>query len=1655
MTEFTELIEAHHRFNYASAAFQWVVSTNSKVEFNVDDLEYVMSHLKFIEVAKVVVAGDTTDGTTTSKLPDLLYTVLTPVESNGTCFAYRSPAPNDVLFQLDDDSSVGDSCNADGRATISARVEDDETSAQGTLSLTINDNPAEEEVSIQSESSVGKVFSDNAGKIPLFVKFLVDGKPATIGDIAVISCSSTICVLLSIFDDTSHRASTEARRSKLDLSSAQSNAAAKINSLLSSYVAEQTLERLRHSYANIDEENLYLARKCLRMARHSLLSAIDVFFYVSKTDSMVPASAPAENSAEIEEGFKLLTDQFFRNNQYTLKTFGDDSSYFVLDLATELPVLPFFCFLKLRKSRGILSVEIYHPDGLDQGAQILERINEMVLQSCHRTNQILLLRRLHRSRMANALLIPDDPDSDTKSASQLQENSPFPPGIYRCPVHFRATFDLFHRCSTNPTQVARTLEATVLHIFSISNRRRVFVYKDEDGSVFYMRLSTQGGGVESDGTIELRVHGVDVPGPSVTKQLSSLLQRRLHLIAIDVLSSLLTKNPRFVWKPADVRFVKSFKEEWMSLDENATRDERSNIRDYLFPQHLIDPSMMLVYFRQNICGSTFFHPLIAERQMNKDDSDNVPTSSFLNDLALTFYYNNATSNLNPAFQAHSTLTQKGLEYSRQAGTGLAIVEVALVDAHGRKLPEIRAISQNHSTPITDIKSLRLKERDCTSDDKGIVIRVTITAASLKCDVLQDWVKLTIEQELASLAMETAIKCQEYSSNPDVSTSLNNEAIENTLGGLRAFENLIEESCRLPHPAVLRYSYDGVVRSSMVADLAVDLLEGVVLDQLRLGNIKSLRESQRSNILIIRLSRGEAPKIVDLSREPGSGKTVVLPINIPSEAVRDSPIDCPEYVIYYRAFNSSGSPPKLFEEVAIDDGTGDVDVLAYLHALRIASPESFTRSFAFIYLVKRTFRTLLTYNWDAQLFNKVAARLEEKESQTLLQTKQSAGSLQRRSLKLLSPVMDSTGGVKKKEVPLKVGETINDIDNERTAVQNPSRAVSNRGFHEGKDGNDRRDRSVTRPTSIRRPKLIGKSVDGAAFHAVAASRARASSHAFRGTLAGSSNLGQSRKPSEPIRKPSSSRSPSIPVVTNRSVQRSQNKGSSFLHKFYESYVGTGQGRVHTDHSKVTRHLNASFWLAKSSDTVSPVIADAILQENSQAWYDTSQMLPLPGKLSETFVASFTAELTQRTSREDLSIVPMENQSQASISIILTSGSRAVHQSRCVPVAKLSVLNMERGKLKSSMLAVEASILSLPRRKNDRRFSLKRRRYYSLELMEHDASGSDILACKLANLLKLETVIFDHAASVAERAMKSVNGELSYGEVLCLTRDLIAEYSLTQQRLILRSNYKCFLAKIALRSYKDALISKYNGPVLFQWLCSNIVGRTVLICGDEGLCFKKEIVVRGTHSICFLTLDPTSIETLCLVVLCRTQGRNLHEYMFRDGSHVAISVVDNIAVECAQLAFDELRLAARILHRDNLWFQLSHGEPLRRPSKSIIEELISLCEVKPATEYFTSPSDFQRFGMVCSLVRSWEFCVNLLDKEAEFSPSWNLGSSRRMFFCRSEDIFFIVKEGEHDYPLDIDIVKKGEIFINRRSKGAFVLQKLFNYVLHCLWNDMTSL
>lgn len=1625
VTGFLDFISRGHDQNFALAAFQSAVEaipTNIPYSYDPSDLSIVLDQVQFVQVAQVLIPGEKEreDGGP-SRLRSLVSTVLYAIDNDGFTLVYRTGFRKELHYHLEDEQSAVGSTVTDVSNTNMSH--DDDRLATIEADSLITDVSMEEPGSYESA--------------PFFVRFLLDGNPATLDTLSGVSRSSTLSAQISIpAENASQDYSVDPER--LPLSYA--DVASELQSLLDAYVAEETLERLRHYGPSISDSESNLARTVIRKARYGTASTVDVFFYNAKSDAMIAASAPIGAHAS-SEGFTVLFEQLLSNQYVALMPFGDGGGLKAIEVSSDGSILLYFCFVRLRRSRGLVTVEVYHPDGPDESQSVLDKMHEVISGCCHRTNQILLLRSLFRTRTASDLLIPVDDVDEGKLPAQNDgsKSETFRSGVFRCSPVFRTTFDLFHRCAMKPSQVARSLEATVLHIFAISNRRRVFVYKEEDGGVFYMNLASFGGGLEPTGKVELLVYGVRQPGVSVTEQLRNLLQKRIQLIAVDMLSSVLTKNPRYTWKQADIDFMDTF-----SVDSTVGVNATHQVHTYMVPANsIVDPGMLLVYFRQNICGSTFFHPLLLSEGVTLDSSDGFETSQ-----GLRFYYNNATSALDPKYQAFSTLTKKGKEYARQAGKGLAIVEVSLVNVNGERVSE-RPVSPSYrqgassglsgdGSPLTMIEYVDGTE----GIDRDVVcVQIKVTEAALKRAVLHNWTKLILDQAFASSSIENILTKFDNrkltAQGPAQSSFRRNTEIHVTeylSPSASSLSTVLAAAHVLPHPAVLRFQSTGVMQSTLMSKCTVQLLEDAILEPLGLDASKC-----QNQLSIVRTSRNDSRQVA-FSRILGvRGISVVDATS--GDVLNDSPIASPEYTVFYRLCGQGEHLPKLFEKVAIDDTTSPANVVNMLSALKDESPASFQRSFAFILTVRRNSRVLWAYNWSEALFSSVSTRIQEKEQSLISSVSKQIGYLMRRSLKMMAPLVSD-------------GENRSVIQSKKSGKSDDKNLATTQGTHETSSSSSL-SRLLNRPVSIRLPKLVGKSVDGAAAKAVAMSRTRARSNTFGQ---------QTRRPV-----------PSLPRRSNKDPKsgddaisaRPRNTLSSrgkppptptaspsdkqvvIFRNQIRQIVDENTPAHYRRHTSAMREHVAAHWPRRKVDYIPLQMAAALLQEAGLSWSSICETMPFPDKLVDSHLVSFAEKITTWT--PSLSIARTTPNQEF---VLIVGPRRSVRGCKCMSVARLSSIKLGA----RQMVAIEVFVLTFPRYKKGRRLSRADRRrgkFYTSSQLEKDCCGSDFLALSIQQKLLLDRSLFDHAASVAERSLKSVSGDLMYGEALVLVQLLLLRYTLREQRIVLQSNYQCFKARIVLKSYEDDYISKYDSPTLYGWLTSNISGRNMIACGNNGLCFKREVLVSGTHSICFLVLDERSPESLNLVLLSRTQGRDLHGFIFREGSNLATAIIDCIAIECAKMAYKELRVAARRISRDSSWEHISTSHPRTPPSPKQVDDLLKLCVVRNAVEYLKGPNDMQRFELLCQCVSategSWNRLCKMMLHEPAFAPAWTLDDSQCLYYCSSSDTYLLLSTRDAE-SMNIGIVEREEV---TACNSAFAVQKLLNYLLYALSSDVSRI
>lgn len=411
---------------------------------------------------------------------------------------------------------------------------------------------------------------------------------------------------------------------------------------------------------------------------------------------------------------------------------------------------------------------------------------------------------------------------------------------------------------------------------------------------------------------------------------------------------------------------------WKELEEDIGEDGPQT-SFYSLPPSVSDPSTILLIFRQNLCGSTYFHPFTANSTRDEAAEDSK-TPCF------TFYYNNFPSKLSHKIQGRSTLTEKGAEFARIAGQGLALIDVSLVDSSGAphnvlqpndQLSEILSQSRIDNASIlsraVDIGNagVLLPGRDRLSD---YFLKVTITDTRLKREVLHGWVKLTIDQGISGWCIEKQLERQQRGllcSPPRKHIPLADEEakkrilIDEIIPGLPALSNMFEIAHDLPHPAVQKISFDGVIRSSSVARVALKLLETLV-EPIRRETKSPSQAEFLERVTVVRLSRESEAARVRLSWTRDKRGCLVhshtADLADTRKLITDSHIDCPHYLICFSSPDYSPDStrnalifPKLFDEVNVGDEYKSEPRLSQIKA---EMPNVFKRSFGFLLAIKR-------------------------------------------------------------------------------------------------------------------------------------------------------------------------------------------------------------------------------------------------------------------------------------------------------------------------------------------------------------------------------------------------------------------------------------------------------------------------------------------------------------------------------------------------------------------------------------------------------------------------------------------------------------------------------------------------------------------------------
>ena len=364
---------------------------------------------------------------------------------------------------------------------------------------------------------------------------------------------------------------------------------------------------------------------------------------------------------------------------------------------------------------------------------------------------------------------------------------------------------------------------------------------------------------------------------------------------------------------------------------------------------------------------------------------------------------------------------------------------------------------------------------------------------------------------------------------------------------------------------------------------------------------------------------------------------------------------------------------------------------------------------------------------------ISTILREADNSAIADSNRSSRQLQRRSLGALSP--DHTG-VKQDKVNKVTPQPAPKPGKKQSITEkDPPRTPNASSVAPNVDGPARR---IRRPTMIRRPKLIGKSVEGAAMQAVAASRKRASTNQFKNRTnpAQGVNAPVVRQPTiKESTNPRTSSTVAADRPVTRTVQKRKEENDETLvrvRKDFELLCSEKRKQLLriSSRQQEARLSLANIWLPRVPSHFIPIsIAEFLTSIAPKAWDDVCSLPPLPGGVKDIFLPTIARWIVAlNPGLELLSVQSSPNKTDGQKmqnSVFLASTIRNVRGSKCCAISRISMLDSTSSRQRVPTVKIQGWLLNLPRRaKTPRRLKLDSPSKCSFPI-EKDSTGMDLL------------------------------------------------------------------------------------------------------------------------------------------------------------------------------------------------------------------------------------------------------------------------------------------------------------------------------------------
>eukprot|EP00978_Attheya_sp_CCMP212_P026922 scaffold89529_cov56-Attheya_sp.AAC.1 len=520
------------------------------------------------------------------------------------------------------------------------------------------------------------------------------------------------------------------------------------------------------------------------------------------------------------------------------------------------------------------------------------------------------------------------------------------------------------------------------------------------------------------------------------------------------------------------------------------------------------------------------------------------------------------------------------------------------------------------------------------------------------------------------------------------------------------------------------------------------------------------------------------------------------------------------------------------------------------------------------------------------------------------------------------------------------------------------------------------RKIRRPTFIRRPKLIGKSVEGAAMQAMAASRARATTGIKPVQAAGlpAPSRGQREKvqpnsASATTNRAGVNRDRSLTATSKDSTRGQTDSVSEMrvaretdqdkrqksiltaetLPKYYQQVVKDILSfralSWHLNHNAVQAQVNAWFCLARQN-IVDPYFMDLILSYGCCIRSDSVKLLHHSiGKedLFPTYVSTNIPGVVQIRTSSQVETQTRQSQIKASNQpIYFLKESNECRSCKLYIIMKVFIF-------KSKLDSTYTSAFQI---------------WMMNGLKDRQSKMSGLKSARKHIRIKRETI------ARSERRASNLGTAVANFCIRPHQRDFDASRDIRAVSVITTATsqkYRLITWSLPLAAIRSRYVRFCTASTLFRYLCSNLhtSGMIVCNCGRLGDCLVATSCLGGTMRVTmFITLSANDSSAFDIYALCTTGGRNLDDFDVMDTTaNFVYTFSDKLIMETEVAIQQNACVAALNLRRDNLWSKFA--EQTQDSARGAVplkialtpEELDEMCHLSNSTPLVSNDPHLQ--------------------------------------------------------------------------------------------------